>query len=63
MQVGAVVKLAVLGMCLDIGHESAQPHGFDVMQTKLLKAWRVNQSGGSRFIYPVKRGAGGGVFP
>ena len=59
---GAVVELAVLGVRFDIWHQSAQQHGFYVMQAKLLKTGRIDQRGGSRFINPVQRGAGGGVF-
>ena len=39
VQMAAVVKLAVAGLGLDIGHEFAQVHRRNVVQAKFLKAW------------------------
>lgn len=62
MQVRAVVKLAVLRMRLEVGHEVGELHRLNVVQSELLKARRVYKRGLPGFIYPVKRGAGRGVF-
>ncbi len=45
MQVGAVVKLAILHMLLEIWHTGCQLILRNVLQTKLLKAWRVDAGG------------------
>ena len=62
MQVRAIVELAVLRMCLEVRHQVGELHRLDMVQPKLLKAWRVNQRGLPGLVYPVERGAGGGVF-
>ena len=62
MQVRAVVKLAVLRMYLEIGHQVGKLHGLDVMQSELLKARRVYECGLPGLVYPVKRSAGRRVF-
>ena len=68
MQMSAVVKLAILHMLFEVWHTSRQLILGNVLQTKLLKTWRVND-GGSNIVRtrrlvanPIERGAGGGVF-
>lgn len=55
MQVGAVVKLAILHMLLEIWHTRRQLILRNVLQTKLLKTWRVNDGGANivRTRWPV----------
>ncbi|MNT99745.1 hypothetical protein D3C86_2235180 [compost metagenome] len=62
MQVGAVVELAVGGVCGNVWHARGQLHGRDVVQPKLLKTWRIDQRCSALFVHPVPVRAGGRVF-
>ena len=62
MKVSAIIKLAVLRMGFEVGHQLSQLHRLNMMQTEFLKAGRVDQSGAARRIDPIQRGAGGGVL-
>lgn len=62
MQMAAVVKLAVGHMHLEVWHVAGQMHGFNVVEAKLLKTRRINQSRGFCRIHPIPGGAGRGVF-
>ena len=42
MNMRAIVKFAVAHMLGNVWHPFAQIWRFDVMQAKLLKAWRIN---------------------
>ena len=62
MQVGAVVEAAVFDPWLQVGHQSGQVHGVDMVQPKLLKSRRINQGRALRAIDPVQIRACGGVL-
>ena len=62
MQVRAIVEFAILRMRLEVRHQVGKLHGFDVVQSELLKAWRIYERGLPGLVYPVKRGAGRRVF-
>lgn len=57
-----VVELAGLRVCFYIRHQAAQLHGCNVMQAKLLKAWRVNQCSRALGINPIQRCTGCSVL-
>lgn len=57
-----VVELAGLRVCFYIRHQATQLHRGNVMQAKLLKAWRVNQCGCALGINPVQRCTGCSVL-
>ena len=62
MQMAAVVELALGAVGLDVGHQAGQVHGLNVVQSELLKSWRINHGCCPGSICPVKRGAGGRVL-
>ena len=59
---GAVVVLAIAKVPAQIGHESGELRGLDVMKAELLKAGRVNQRRVLFCVHPVPVGARGRVL-
>ena len=62
MQMGAVVELAMRNMGLQVRHVGGKLSRIDVIQSKFLKTWRVDDGRGFFRIHPVPGGACGGVL-
>ena len=58
----AVIELAVACVDLDVGHQACQVHRVNVVQTELLKSWRINHGSGFCRIHPIQAGTCGGVL-
>ena len=62
MQMGAIVKLAVRGKCFDVGHQTGQMHGFNVVQPEFLEPRGINHGRVGGSVDPIQAGAGSRVF-